>query len=233
MHLVLVEGEAKRKGTGLTGRNDAGRRLVFPDVPLPPRYAAAATAEPAVYLCVGDFVAVEVREHPTPIYTTCRVKRAATSLSHKHTLDAPSGECSGQRAYKHPDGVPGPACHFISCRETAPLRLSVDFVCQLCRLVVPVLHMPTPTTCACVLALPMLYGIVALTLRPPALFTSQVVASSSGTLHARAIARTTISEFYARHDAAVADAAHAGMCFVPVEAADDGAQQREVRRATA
>jgi len=64
IHLVLVEGEAKRKGTGLTGRNDAGRRLVFPDVPLPPRYSVAATAEPAVHLCVGDFVAVEVSVHP-------------------------------------------------------------------------------------------------------------------------------------------------------------------------
>jgi hypothetical protein len=98
---------------------------------------------------------------------------------------------------------------------------------------VSVLPMPTPTTSTCVLALRMHQGIVALTPRPPALNVSQVVASSSGTLHARAIARTTITEFYARHGAAVADAAHAGMCVVPVEAADDGAQRRQVRRAAA
>jgi hypothetical protein len=30
-------------------------------VPLPPRYTASATADPPVFLCVGDFAAVEVR----------------------------------------------------------------------------------------------------------------------------------------------------------------------------
>jgi len=103
------------------------------------------------------------------------------------------------------------------------------------RLVVPVLHTPTPATLPVCLLCPWIYGSVSLTLRPPALSVrvSQVVASSSGTLHARAIARTTITEFYARHDAAVADAAHAGLAFVPAEQADDGAQRREVRRAAA
>jgi hypothetical protein len=44
---------------------------------------------------------------------------------------------------------------------------------------------------------------------------SQVVASSSGTLHAQPIARTTLREFHRRHGAAVAAAAHAGMRSVP------------------
>lgn len=58
MHLVLVEGEAKRAGTGLVGRVDAGRKVIFPDESVPSSLSGSAT--PRVHLQAGDYAAVEV-----------------------------------------------------------------------------------------------------------------------------------------------------------------------------
>jgi len=58
MHLVLVEGEAKRAGTGLVGRVDAGRKVIFPDESVPSSLSGSAT--PRVHLQAGDYAAVEI-----------------------------------------------------------------------------------------------------------------------------------------------------------------------------
>ncbi|KAK3266425.1 hypothetical protein CYMTET_24950 [Cymbomonas tetramitiformis] len=73
VHVVLVEGDAKRAGTGMAGRTDTGRRVIIPEAPVPAVYHANSEgtqrgSETLVQLCPGDYLAFLVCSCPSCLH---------------------------------------------------------------------------------------------------------------------------------------------------------------------